>query len=225
MPRITTLRYAQNDGGWACSFSFLSKRVPHRRPPEQDWHTASRRLVAGSSAGVRARVRPGRRSRQEAQLLECRTARQEVETGASRSRTSLAKDGKHNQAESPQSTGMYLRRPLNSPPPDGDGSKPTIQKHVITSPVVTLAGPRAMTGYEPRQARKGATVVADACAAVWLARATTQNARAARQKTRAARQKVAAEFTTGTGSNIPGFAPTRPRAQSRRIDRSGNRQE
>ena len=30
-----------------------------------------------------------------------------------------------------------------------------------------------MIGYELRQARKGATVVAESCAAVWLARATT----------------------------------------------------
>tara|TARA_B100000959_G_scaffold163112_1_gene170948 strand:+ start:2355 stop:2546 length:192 start_codon:yes stop_codon:yes gene_type:complete len=39
--------------------------------------------------------------------------------------------------------------------------------------MVSLVGPRAMIGYELRQARKGATVVADSCAAVWLARATT----------------------------------------------------
>ena len=38
---------------------------------------------------------------------------------------------------------------------------------------VSLVGPRAMIGYEPRQARKGATVVADSCAVVWLARAAT----------------------------------------------------
>ena len=38
---------------------------------------------------------------------------------------------------------------------------------------VTLVGPRAMVGYKPRQARKGATVVADSCAVVWLARVTT----------------------------------------------------
>jgi len=36
--------------------------------------------------------------------------------------------------------------------------------------MASLVGPRAMIGYEPRQARKGATVVADSCAAVWLAR-------------------------------------------------------
>ena len=30
-----------------------------------------------------------------------------------------------------------------------------------------------MAGYEPRQARKGATVVAEPCAGVWLARITT----------------------------------------------------
>ena len=40
--------------------------------------------------------------------------------------------------------------------------------------MVALVGPLAMTGYEPRQARKGATVVADSCAGVWLARAATQ---------------------------------------------------
>ena len=38
--------------------------------------------------------------------------------------------------------------------------------------LVSLVGPRAMLGYELRQARKGATVVADSCAAEWLARAT-----------------------------------------------------
>jgi len=38
--------------------------------------------------------------------------------------------------------------------------------------LVSLAGPRAMLGYELRQARKGATVVANSCAAEWLARAT-----------------------------------------------------
>ena len=35
--------------------------------------------------------------------------------------------------------------------------------------LVTLVGPHAMISYKPRQARKGATVVADSCAAVWLA--------------------------------------------------------
>ena len=39
--------------------------------------------------------------------------------------------------------------------------------------MVFLVGPRAMTRYEPRQARKGATVVTYSCAAVWLARAAT----------------------------------------------------
>ena len=39
--------------------------------------------------------------------------------------------------------------------------------------MVSLVGPHAMLSYEPRQARKGATVVADACAVEWLARATT----------------------------------------------------
>jgi len=43
--------------------------------------------------------------------------------------------------------------------------------------LVTLVGPRAMIGYKPRQARKGATVVADSCAVVWLTRAASiQNA-------------------------------------------------
>jgi len=36
--------------------------------------------------------------------------------------------------------------------------------------MASLVGPRAMIGYESRQARKGATVVADLCAVVWLAR-------------------------------------------------------
>ncbi len=40
--------------------------------------------------------------------------------------------------------------------------------------MVTLVGPRAMIGYEPRQARKGATVVTDSGAVVRLARATTR---------------------------------------------------
>ena len=40
--------------------------------------------------------------------------------------------------------------------------------------MVSLVGPLAMIGYELRQARKGATVVADSCAGVRLARATTQ---------------------------------------------------
>jgi len=39
--------------------------------------------------------------------------------------------------------------------------------------MVSLVGPRAMVGYESRQARKGATVVTDSCAVVWLTRATT----------------------------------------------------
>ena len=34
---------------------------------------------------------------------------------------------------------------------------------------VTPVGPLAMISYEPRQARKGATVVANSCAAVRLA--------------------------------------------------------
>ena len=32
-----------------------------------------------------------------------------------------------------------------------------------------------MISYKPRQARKGATVVADSCAAVWLARAASNH--------------------------------------------------
>ena len=35
--------------------------------------------------------------------------------------------------------------------------------------MVTLVGPPAMISYEPRQARKGATVVTDSCAEVRLA--------------------------------------------------------
>jgi hypothetical protein len=41
--------------------------------------------------------------------------------------------------------------------------------------LVTLVGPHAMISYKPRQARKGATVVADSCAAVWLARAASNH--------------------------------------------------
>ncbi len=39
--------------------------------------------------------------------------------------------------------------------------------------MVSLVGPLAMTGCEPRQARKGAAVVTDACAGVWLAGGTS----------------------------------------------------
>ncbi len=34
--------------------------------------------------------------------------------------------------------------------------------------MVAPFGPLATIGYEPRQARKGATVVIDSCAGVWL---------------------------------------------------------
>ena len=44
---------------------------------------------------------------------------------------------------------------------------------MVLCPLVTLVGPHAMISYKPRQARKGATVVADSCAAVWLARAAS----------------------------------------------------
>ena len=46
---------------------------------------------------------------------------------------------------------------------------------MLRLPMVTLVGPRAMIRYKPRQARKGATVVADSCAVVWLTRAATQD--------------------------------------------------
>jgi len=39
--------------------------------------------------------------------------------------------------------------------------------------VVSLVGPLAMIGCEPRQARKGAAVTADSCAGVWLAGGTS----------------------------------------------------
>jgi len=39
--------------------------------------------------------------------------------------------------------------------------------------MVSLVGPRAMIGYKLRQAWKGATVVADSCAVVWLTGAAT----------------------------------------------------
>lgn len=42
------------------------------------------------------------------------------------------------------------------------------------SAMVALSGPLAMINYEPRQARKGATVVVTSCAGVWLVRAATQ---------------------------------------------------
>ena len=44
---------------------------------------------------------------------------------------------------------------------------------MVLCALVTLVGPHAMISYKPRQARKGATVVADSCAAVWLARAAS----------------------------------------------------
>jgi hypothetical protein len=44
---------------------------------------------------------------------------------------------------------------------------------MLRLPLVTLVGPRAMISYKPRQARKGATVVADSCAVVRLAGATS----------------------------------------------------
>ena len=46
---------------------------------------------------------------------------------------------------------------------------------MLNFPLVSLVGPRAMISYKPRQARKGATVVADSCAAVWLARAASNH--------------------------------------------------
>ena len=38
--------------------------------------------------------------------------------------------------------------------------------------MVALTGPLATANYEPRQARKGATVVVTLCAEVWLVRVT-----------------------------------------------------
>jgi hypothetical protein len=46
---------------------------------------------------------------------------------------------------------------------------------MVLCALVTLVGPHAMISYKPRQARKGATVVADSCAAVWLARAASNH--------------------------------------------------
>ena len=59
-----------------------------------------------------------------------------------------------------------------------EGSNPSLTASIaLNRPVsmllcfmASLVGPRAMIGYESRQARKGATVVADLCAVVWLAR-------------------------------------------------------
>ena len=45
---------------------------------------------------------------------------------------------------------------------------------VLSCFMVSLVGSLAMIGYELRQAWKGATVVADSCAGVWLTRAATQ---------------------------------------------------
>ena len=44
---------------------------------------------------------------------------------------------------------------------------------MVSFVTVSLVGPHAMISYEPRQARKGATVVANSCAEVWLARVAT----------------------------------------------------
>ena len=41
--------------------------------------------------------------------------------------------------------------------------------------MVDPVGPPAINSYEPRQARKGATVVGTLCAGVWLARSATQS--------------------------------------------------
>ena len=45
---------------------------------------------------------------------------------------------------------------------------PIIYRLLYGSFMVAPVGPLATLGSEPRQARKGATVVADACAGVWL---------------------------------------------------------
>lgn len=47
--------------------------------------------------------------------------------------------------------------------------------------MVVLSGPLAMISCEPRQARKGATVVVSSCAEVWLVRTATQFSVLARQ--------------------------------------------
>ena len=41
--------------------------------------------------------------------------------------------------------------------------------------MAALAGPLATAGGKPRQARKGATVVTDPCAGMWLVRVATQD--------------------------------------------------
>ena len=46
---------------------------------------------------------------------------------------------------------------------------------MVLCSLVTLVGPHAMISYKPRQARKGATVVANSCAAVWLAGAASNH--------------------------------------------------
>jgi len=45
---------------------------------------------------------------------------------------------------------------------------------MVSLPLVSLVGPFAMISYKPRQARKGATVVADSCAVVRLARGASE---------------------------------------------------
>ena len=62
-------------------------------------------------------------------------------------------------------------RGLESHPHRHIPRKPQLQPRnaVLSCSTVSLVGPLAMTGYELRQARKGATVVAESCAVVWLA--------------------------------------------------------
>ena len=54
---------------------------------------------------------------------------------------------------------------------------------MLNFPLVSLVGPRAMISYKPRQARKGATVVADSCAVVWLARDASEYSRCKAKQT------------------------------------------
>jgi len=45
---------------------------------------------------------------------------------------------------------------------------------MVSLALVSLVGPLAMISYKPRQARKGATVVADSCAVVRLMRGASE---------------------------------------------------
>ena len=77
----------------------------------------------GMEGGGRARVRPGRRSRQKAQLFEGRTTCHGWQ-GWGLAKPPMSRQGWHAQANRRQPMQMYLRRPPHPMPPGSDGSKP-----------------------------------------------------------------------------------------------------